>query len=60
MILLIPTIIAQFPFMHSSEGTIGIMTLVVMTIQLVVLLVPIYYVEKKLKHHFDENGKRKI
>ncbi|MGN0341171.1 MAG: SdpI family protein [Roseburia sp.] len=59
IILLIPTIVIQLPFIHSSDGVIGVMTLLIMTVQLVVLILPVYFVEKALKENFDEAGNRR-
>lgn len=56
LILLIPTIIVQIPFAHSGVDTIGILTIIVDTIQLVVLIGSIVSVEKALKRTFDKNG----
>ncbi len=57
--LLIPTIIIQIPFSHSSENVIGYMTLIVEGIQLVAILGSIAFVERALKKTFDENGVRR-
>lgn len=57
-VLLALSIIAQLPFMKSFEDTIGTMTLILLAVQLIALLTPIYFVEKALKENFDENGKR--
>ena len=59
LILLLPTILAQIPFVHSSDNTIGIVTLIIEAIQLAVLLGSIVPVEKALKRNFDENGNRR-
>lgn len=59
LILLIPTIIVQILFVHSGENTIGILTLIVESVQLVVLIGSIVPVEKALKRTFDENGARR-
>lgn len=59
LILLIPTIIVQIPFIHSGENTIGILTLIVEAVQLVALIGSITLVEKALKRTFDENGARR-
>ena len=56
--LLIPTIIAQIPFVKSSDSTIGWVTIVIEMIQLVVLIGSIFPVEKALKENFDDNGNR--
>ena len=58
-ILLIPTILVQIPFVHSSENTIGIVALIVEAVQLAILIGSIVPVEKALKRTFDENGVRR-
>lgn len=59
LILLIPTVIAQIPFIHSSDDVIGIVTLILDGIQLLVLIGSIVPVEKALKNTFDANGMRR-
>ena len=59
LLLLIPTIIIQIPFSHSSENAIGYITLIVEGIQLVAILGSIVFVERALKKTFDENGIRR-
>jgi hypothetical protein len=44
---------------HSSENTIGYMTLVIEGIQIVTLLGSILIVERALKKTFDEHGVRR-
>ena len=58
-ILLIPTILVQIPFVHSSENAIGIVALIVEAVQLAILIGSIVPVEKALKRTFDENGVRR-
>lgn len=58
--ILIPSVLLQLPFMHSSEDVIGVMTLIIETIQIGVLMVPVYFVEKALKETFDDAGNRII
>ena len=55
-IITISVTIASYPL---GEDGIGIVSLVLVHIQLVVLLLCIYPVEKALKKNFDENGKRR-
>ncbi len=59
IVLFILTFIVQIPFVHSSDNAIGNMTLIVETVQIVVLLGSIIPVEQALKKTFDENGARK-
>lgn len=58
IILFIPSIAAQMPFAGSNEDVVGIMTVVVETIQLIVLIGSIFPVEKALKTNFDDDGNR--
>ena len=58
--ILIPSVLLQLPFMHSSEDVIGVMTLIIETIQIGVLMVPVYFKEKALKETFDDAGNRII
>lgn len=59
IILLVPSIIVQIPFVNSDENTVGILTLIIEGVQLVFLLGSILPVERALKRTFDENGKRR-
>lgn len=58
IILFIPSIAAQMPFAGSNEDVVGIMTVVVETVQLIVLIGSIFPVEKALKTNFDDDGNR--
>ncbi len=58
-IILIPTILVQIPFVHSSDDAVGIVALIVEMVQLAVLIGSIVSVEKALKRTFDENGVRR-
>lgn len=55
--MLIPSVIVQFPFLNSSDDTIGTAGAVLCTIQCVILLGTIFPVERALKRNFtdDEN-----
>lgn len=57
--LLIPTVIAQIPFMRSGENVVGTVAIIIDVIQLAVLIGSIVPVEKALKRIFDENGNRR-
>ena len=59
LILLFPTILVQIPFVHSGDDAIGIVALIVESVQLAVLIGSIVPVEKALKRTFDENGARR-
>ena len=58
IILLVPSIIVQIPFVNSDENTVGILTLIIEGVQLIFLLGSILPVERALKRTFDKNGKR--
>ncbi|MFU0827323.1 MAG: SdpI family protein [Lachnoclostridium sp.] len=60
LILLVPSVVVQLPFINSSDNLTGNMTLLIEAIQLFAAIVPIFFVEKALKINFDENGRRKI
>ncbi|MBQ6885985.1 MAG: SdpI family protein [Lachnospiraceae bacterium] len=57
--MLVPSIVIML-FTHGmTEDGIGNVSLVLIHVQMIVLLVSIYPVEKALKQKFDENGKSK-
>ncbi|MCQ2529312.1 MAG: SdpI family protein [Saccharofermentans sp.] len=58
LIILVPSIVVQIPFVHADDDTIGLMTLVLMMVQLVVVVASIFPVEKALKQTFDKDGVR--
>ena len=59
LLMLVPSVAATaFTYRMTEEG-IGNVSLVLIHVQMVILLVAIYPVEKALKMKFDENGKRK-
>ena len=58
LIILVPSIVAQIPFVHADDDTIGLMTLVLMMVQLAVVVASIFPVEKALKQTFDKDGVR--
>ena len=51
-IMLIPTVLVQIPFLHSSEDAIGGVGAVLCTIQVIVLIVSIFPTEAALKKKF--------
>ncbi len=57
-IVLVPTIIVQLFFIKSSVDTISWATIIIETVQLIVMLISILKVEKALKTTFDKNGNR--
>ena len=58
-IMVLPSAIAHIPFYHSSEDTIGTVSILVMTVQLVVLLASVIPTENALKKTFNPDGTRK-
>ncbi len=60
LVLFISTDIVQMLFLHADDDAIGIMTLVVESVQLGVMLGSIRHVDNELKRTFDQNGIRKI
>lgn len=58
-VLLIPTIIAQIPFAKSSDDVVGLITIVIETVQVLTLIGSILPVEKALKDNFDDDGNKR-
>lgn len=58
-IILVPTILVQLPFLHSTEDTIGIIGAVICTVQVVVLIASIFPTEAALKKTFLDDGTRR-
>lgn len=59
LIMLIPSVLVQLPFVKSSTDTIGIMTVVLETVQICVMIASIFPTEKALRKTFDKYGNRK-
>lgn len=57
--MLMVSVLVQLPFMKESDNVVGILSLVICTIQCVVLVLSIVPVENALKKTFDENGNRR-
>lgn len=55
-VMLLLSVAVHIPFYHSDETTLGIVELVVMTIQCIALIVPIFLTEKALKNTFNPDG----
>lgn len=53
-ILIIPTMIAMMPFIHSNDDVVGLVSLIIEGIQLVVLFGTIAPVEAALKRKFED------
>lgn len=59
LIMLIPSVLVQLPFVKSSTDTIEIMTVVLETVQICVMIASIFPTEKALRKTFDKYGNRK-
>lgn len=55
-VVIIPSVIANLPFLGSEGNTHSAVMLVVIIVQTVILLVPIFMTENALKEKFDDNG----
>ena len=55
-VLIIPTVLIQLPFTKSSSNTIGILSLLIIFIQMLIMLLMIIPVENALKKKFDNDG----
>ena len=58
-ITLFPSALVQFPFLHSSDDTIGTVGLILCLLQCAVLIGSILPVERALKRTFHPDGTRK-
>lgn len=58
-IILIPSIVIQFPLYHSSDDFIGTFGMIICVIQLVILIGSIIPTEKALKENFTDDGIRR-
>ena len=59
IIMLVLSIPAHFPFVHSDKNVIGVLSTIVVTIQCIVLLFPIALTEIALRKAFDKEGNPK-
>lgn len=59
LITFVITILSHLPFYNSNEDVIGIISLVVMTVQIITLIIPIFITENALKKTFNEDGTRR-
>jgi len=59
LILLIPTVVSMHPSVNSNENVVGIVTLIVISVQVLVLVGSIFPVESTLKKNFNDNGNRR-
>ena len=51
--------LAHLPFFHSEESTLEAVSLILMAIQLIVIIAPIFATEKALKKAFHEDGTKR-
>lgn len=58
-IVLLPSIIVHIPFYGKTENALGIVSMVLMAVQLIVLIVSIFPTERALKRAFTNDGVRK-
>ena len=58
-IMLIPSIIVQFPFYNSDDNVIGVVGGILCTIQCVILIISIFPTERALKRNFTDDGTRR-
>ena len=58
-IMLIPSIIVQFPFFNSDDNMIGVVGVILCTIQCVILIISIFLTERALKRNFTDDGTRR-
>ncbi len=59
LIMLIPSVLIHIPFYHSNENMIGIVGIILITIQCIVLIVSIFPTEAALKKTFFDDGTRR-
>ena len=59
LVILLPTVIAQLPFYHSSTTAVSIASVVIEAVQCAVLVISIVFTEKALKKEFTDNGARR-
>ena len=57
--LLGPTMLIHIPFYGASDDTIGILSIIIIVIQLVFLIGSIFPTEKSLKNNFNEDGTKR-
>ena len=55
----VTTVLAQLPFIGSSDDKVSIVSCVILTVQMIALVVTVILTEMALKRTFDENGERR-
>lgn len=58
-VMLVTSVLAQLPFIKSDDDTIGMISAIIETVQIVIIFCSIFFVEKALKNNFDDNGNKK-
>lgn len=58
-ITLIPSVIIFIPFYTDSDDIIGVVSLVLLTVQIIILMCSIYLTERALKKTFTDDGVRR-
>lgn len=58
LILIVPTVVAQLLLLNKGKNAISIASLVIISVQTVILLITIIPTENALKKNFDDNGKK--
>lgn len=58
-IILLPSIFVPIPFYNSADDEISVISLIVASVQIIVLIGSIYPTERALKNTFTESGLRK-
>lgn len=57
--VLFPSMVIHSLFYNNSENTIGVVDIILCTVQVIALIVPFYITESALKKNFDDKGIRK-
>ncbi len=55
-VLIIPTVLVQLPFTKSDANKVGILSIVIVSVQMLIMLLTIIPVEKALKKKFNDDG----
>ena len=59
IIIALPTVLVQIPFLNSSDDVIGNVGSIIMTVQIIAMAIPIIPTETALKKTFFDDGTRK-
>lgn len=55
-IIFVPSVLMHLPFINSSDNTIGMMGMILLTVQIVVLIATVFSTERALKRTFTQDG----